>query len=109
MIFVKEHLFVPPCWTDLSACEEVEVAEAGHEEDGRGQQGVESPGCLVRHPVLQHPVGRLGGDSPGHALQGDAQEVEERPDEDKVHGAVPDVHEGEADGAGEQPGEEGGW
>ena len=87
---------------DLSPCEEVEVTEAGHDEDRRGQQGVESPGCLLRHPVLQPPVGGLGGDSPGHALQCDAQEVEEGPDEDKVHGAVPHVHEGEADGAAEQ-------
>ena len=70
---------------------------------------MESPGCLVRHQVLQPPVGGLGGDSPGHALQRDAQEVEERPDEDKVHGAVPDVHEGEADGAAEEVGEERGW
>ena len=109
MIFVKEHPFVPPCWTDLSACEEVEVAEAGHEEDGRGQQGVKPPGRLLRHLVLQLSVGGLGGDGFGHALQGDAQEVEEGPDEDKVHGAVPDVHEGEADGAGEQVGEKRGW
>ena len=92
--------------TDLSPGEEVEVAEAGHDEDRGGQQGVESPGGLLRHPVLQPPVGGLGGDSPGHALQCDAQEVEEGPDEDKVHGAVPDVHEGEADGAAEQVGEE---
>ena len=106
MIFVKEHPFVPSCWTDLSACEEVEVAEAGHEEDGRGQQGVKSPGRLLRHPVLQLSVGGLGGDGFGHALQGDAQEVEEGPDEDKVQGAVPQVNEGETDGAAEQLGEE---
>ena len=67
---------------------------------------MKSPGCLVSHLVLQPPVGRVGGDSPDHALQGDAQEVEERPDEDKVHGAVPDVHEGKADGAAEEVGEE---
>ena len=70
---------------------------------------MEPPGSLLRDLVLQPPVGRHGGDSPGHALQGDAEEVEERPDEDKVHGAVPDVHEGEADGAGEQVGEKRGW
>ena len=70
---------------------------------------MEPPGSLLRHLVLQPPVGRHGGDSPGHALQRDAQEVEERPDEDKVHGAVPDVHEGEADGAAEEIGEERGW
>ena len=98
-----------PDLADLSAGKEVEVAEARHDEHRGGEDGVEPPGCLVRHPVLQPPVGGLGGDSPGHALQRDAQEVEERPDEDKVHGAVPDVHEGEADGAAKQLGEERDW
>ena len=67
---------------------------------------MESPSGLLRHPVLQPPVGGLAGDGPGHALQGDAEEVEERPSEDVVHGAVPHEHEGEADGAAEELGEE---
>ena len=67
---------------------------------------MESPSGLLRHPVLQPPVDGLAGDGPGHALQGDAEEVEERPCEDIVHGAVPHEHEGEADGAAEELGEE---
>ena len=92
--------------SNLGSSEEVEVTETRHDQEGRGEKGVKSPGHPLRQPVLQLPVARQGVHSLGQALQCDAQEVEERPDEDEIHGPVPDVHEGEADGAAEQLGEE---
>ena len=90
------------------ASEEVEVAETGHDEEGRGQHRVEPPDHLARHPLLEAEVGRVGGRRPGQALQRDAEEVEERPDEHKVHRPVPHIHEGEADGAAQELEDEGG-
>ena len=106
----SEHYFpnIRESGPDLRAGKEVEVAEAGHDQQGRGQECVESPRHLWRHSVLQPPVAGLAGHHPGHALEADAQEVEEGPDEDEVHGAVPHEHEREADGAAQELGEEGG-
>ena len=82
--------------------EEVEVAEAGHDEERRGEQRVQPPHHAPGQLRLERAVEGVRGQGAGRRLQRDPEEVEDGPDEDEVERAVPHVHEGEADGAAEQ-------
>ena len=74
------------CYLIVHRCpgEEVEVAEAGHDEQRRGEQRVQPPHHAPGQPRLERAVAGVRGQGAGRGLQRDPEEVEDRPDEDEV-------------------------